>query len=250
VAGHSKWSNIKRKKGVVDAKRGKLFTKLIREVQVAARMGGSDVSANPRLREGIAECKANNLPKENIERAIKRGTGELEGSEYVEITYEGYGPGGTAILIESLTDNRNRTVSDLRATMVRNHGNLGELGSVAWIFDKKGVITIKKQMAPEEKLMEMALEAGAEDIRDEGEYWEIITDPSQLMAVKDAIEGHGLVTESAIMSAIPKTTVHLQGEDAAKMLKLMDVLEDIDDVQRVHANFDIDEKELEQLGAL
>ena len=249
MSGHSKWSTIKRAKGAADAKRGKLFTKLIREIQVSARIGGGDIRGNARLRDAVAEARANNMPKENIDRAVKRGTGELEGAEFEQITYEGYGPGGTAILIESLTDNRNRTVADLRALMTRNGGNLAEAGSVAWMFEKKGLISIGKNMAPEDRVMEVALESGADDIRDEDSTWDILTSPSQLEMVKAAIEEAKIPINNASLSAIPKNTVSLNGEDASKMLKLVDALEDMDDVQKVHANFDISDDELKQLAS-
>jgi len=249
MSGHSKWSTIKRAKGAADAKRGKLFTKLIREIQVSARIGGGDIRGNARLRDAMAEARANNMPKENIDRAVKRGTGELEGAEFEQITYEGYGPGGTAILIESLTDNRNRTVADLRALMTRNGGNLAEAGSVAWMFEKKGLISIGKNMAPEDRVMEVALESGADDIRDEDSTWDILTSPSQLEMVKAAIEEAKIPINNASLSAIPKNTVSLNGEDASKMLKLVDALEDMDDVQKVHANFDISDDELKQLAS-
>ena len=249
MSGHSKWSTIKRAKGAADAKRGKLFTKIIREIQVSARIGGGDIRGNARLRDAMAEARANNMPKENIDRAVKRGTGELEGAEFEQITYEGYGPGGTAILIESLTDNRNRTVADLRALMTRNGGNLAEAGSVAWMFEKKGLISIGKNMAPEDRVMEVALESGADDIRDEDSTWDILTSPSQLEMVKAAIEEAKIPINNASLSAIPKNTVSLNGEDASKMLKLVDALEDMDDVQKVHANFDISDDELKQLAS-
>lgn len=248
MAGHSKWANIKRKKGANDAKRGKMFTKLIREVEVSARMGGGDLHSNPRLRDAINEAKAQNMQKDTIQRAIKRGTGELEGQNFEEITYEGYGPGGVAMLIESLTDNRNRTVAEIRSLITKSGGNLGESGSVAWIFDKKGVISLKKNAAPEEKLIEVALEAGAEDIKDEGINWDILTEPTLFSPVKTALEGMGISLEEASLSTIPKNTIKIEGETAEKMLKLMDHLEELDDVQKVYANFDIDEKELERLS--
>lgn len=248
MSGHSKWSTIKRSKGAADAKRGKLFTKLIREIQVSARMAGGDSKSNPRLRDAISEARSNNMPKENIDRAIKRGTGELEGSEYEQITYECYGPGGTAILIESLTDNRNRTVADLRALLIRNGGSLAEAGSVAWVFEKKGQIIIKKMMAPEEILMEVALNSGAEDIQDEDENWSVLTSISEFEKVKAALEDAKIEMLSAGISSIPKNTIKLTGDDAEKMLKLMDIIEDNDDVQKVYSNFDIDAAELQKLS--
>lgn len=249
MSGHSKWSTIKRKKGAIDAKRGKIFTKLIREIQIAARMGGADASGNPRLRDAITEARANNMPRDNIERAVKRGSGEDgDGVVYEQITYEGYGPGGVAMLIEILTDNRNRTAAEVRALMARNSGNMADVGSVAWMFGKKGVITLKKNAAPEDKLMDIALEAGADDIKDEGDCWEILTEPMRMGRVREAIEGKGITVDSSTVTAIPQNSIPLSGDDAERMLKLMDLLEDLDDVQKVYANFDIDDKELERLG--
>ena len=251
MAGHSKWHNIKRKKGAIDAKRGRLFTKLIREIQVAARMSGADMNSNPRLRDAIKEAKSNNVTKDTIERAIRRGTGDGDGSaQFEEILYEGYGPGGTALLIESLTDNRNRTVSELRATMVRNGGSLGEQGTVAWMFDRCGLITIRKESANEDVLMEYALESGATDLKLEGDFWEIITPSTELFAVRSTLEEHDIAVESAQLTYLPKTSVELKGENAQTLLKLLDVLEDLDDVQKIHANFEIDDAELEALQAL
>ena len=248
MAGHSKWANIKRHKGAQDAKRGKLFTKLIREVQVSARMGGGDPASNPRLRDAIAEAYSNNMTKDTVTRAIKRGTGDVEGSHYEQMVYEGYGPGGVALMIESLTDNKNRTVADIRAIMTRNSGNLGEQGSVSWIFDKKGLIGISKETVAEEELMNLALESGAEDIRDEGDVWEVVTEPAEFSKVKEALDGKGMKCLSAGISAIPKNTVSLEGDKAADMIKLLEALEDLDDVQKVYANFDIDDEELARLG--
>lgn len=249
MSGHSKWSTIKRAKGAADAKRGKIFTKLIREIQVAARIGGGDIRNNPRLRDAISEARANNMPKDTVDRAVKRGTGELEGSEYESITYEGYGLGGVAILIESLTDNRNRTVADLRALLTRNGGSLGEAGSVAWMFEKKGVISVGKAGQSEDSVMEAALEAGADDVQDEGESWDVLTAPPQLESVKTALENAKIPVLSSAVSAIPKNSIGLTGESAAKMLKLLELLEDMDDVQKVYSNFDIDPEELQRLEA-
>lgn len=248
MAGHSKWANIKHRKGAADAKKGKVFTKLIREIQVSARIGGGSPDSNPRLRDAITEARSNNMPKDNIERAIKRGTGELDGSNYEQITYEGYGPGGVALLIESLTDNRNRTVADLRATITKSGGNLGESGSVAWIFDKKGMISVDKKNIGEEKLMEIALELGAEDIQDDGENWSVLIEPPLFSQVKEGLENQGIKLNYAALSAIPKNTVQVEGENVQKMLKLMETLEDLDDVQKVYANFDIDESEMENIS--
>lgn len=248
MSGHNKWSKIKRTKGAADAKKGKLYTKILREIQVSARMSGGDPKGNPRLRDAISDARANNMPKENIERAIKRGTGELEGSEYEQITYEGYGPGGVALLIECLTDNRNRTVADLRALFTRNNANLAEAGSVAWMFNKKGSISVPKQGVHEDQLMEIALEAGAEDLQDQGDSWEVITPPEMLDAVRGSLEAKQIASQSATHTLIPQNTIELQGESAEKMLKLVDLIEDLDDVQKVHANFEISEEELARLA--
>jgi YebC/PmpR family DNA-binding regulatory protein len=227
----------------VDAKRGKIFTKLIREVEVSARMGGGDPGGNSRLRDAISEARANNMPKATVDKAIKRGTGEIEGKIFESVTYEGYGPKGVAIIIESLTDNRNRTVAEIRLLMGNCGGNLGESGSVAWIFDKKGVISVKKDGITEEELMEKALEAGAEDIVEESDTWDVLVEVTSLHEVKTILEEKKIAIESAIISAIPKNTVKLEEEESAKkMIKLMEGLEDLDDVQKVYANFDIDEK--------
>ncbi|MBN20807.1 MAG: YebC/PmpR family DNA-binding transcriptional regulator [Bdellovibrionaceae bacterium] len=248
MAGHSKWANIKRKKGANDAKRGKLWTKLLREVQVASKLGGPDADANPRLRDAVSEAKSSNVPKDNIERAIKRGAGNDDHSSFEEITYEGYGPAGVAMLIECLTDNRNRSIADVRAAVTKRGGNIGESGSVAWMFAKKGVITILKENSAEEKLMDVALEAGAEDIKDEGDVWEVLTETTSFSDVKEALESENISIESASITAIPSNTVQIAGDDAEKMLKLLDVLEDLDDVQKVYANFDMDESEIERLS--
>lgn len=247
MAGHSKWSNIKHKKGAADAKRGKLFTKLIREITVAARLGGGDPSGNPRLRDAIAEARSNNMPRDNIDRAIKKATGEQDGASLEEIVYEGYGPGGVAMMIESLTDNKNRTVADVRSRLTKSGGSMGENGSVGWIFSKKGLIVVSKEKASEEQLMEVALEAGAEDIKDEGDIWEVLTEQSEFSAVCEALEKSKIAFESASVTAIPSTSVELKGEAAGKMLKLIDSLEDLDDVQKVHTNFDISEEEYKKL---
>jgi YebC/PmpR family DNA-binding regulatory protein len=248
MAGHNKWSKIKRTKGVADIKRGKLFTKLLREIQVSARMGGGDPRSNPRLRDAIAEARANNMPKDNIERAVKRGMGELDGSNYEQITYEGYGPGGAAILIEALTDNRNRTVADLRAIMVRNGGNLGEAGSVGWMFSKKGTLIVPKADQSEEKVMELALDSGAEDIQDDDDSWQIFTPPEKLDAVKSVLESQGIGLQSATQTLTPQNTIELQGEAAEQMIKLIDLIEDLDDVQKVYSNFDISDQELARIS--
>jgi len=246
MSGHSKWHTIKHKKGALDAKRGKIFTKLIKEITVAARTGGSgDVEANARLRKAVNDAKAQNMPNDTIDRAIKRGTGELEGVNYEEITYEGYGIGGVAVLIETLTDNRNRTVAEIRHLFSKNGGNLGESGSVAWIFDKKGYIVVDKSAKSEEELFEIAIEAGADDVQEDGDNFEILTVPENFEAVHEAIKKAGIEPEGAEVSMIPQNYIALTGDDAKKMLKLYEAIEDHDDVQNVYANFDIDESEME-----
>jgi YebC/PmpR family DNA-binding regulatory protein len=241
MSGHSKWSTIKHKKGAADAKRGKIFTRLIKEITVAARMGGGDINANPRLRTAIAAAKAENMPKDNIDRAIKKGTGELEGVNYEESTYEGYGPGGAAVLLESLTDNKNRAVADIRHIFAKNGGNLGENGCVAWMFDKKGYINVEKTAADEDALMETVLEAGAEDVRDDGDHFEIITAPEDFETVKAAVEKAQIPFVEAEVTMLPQTSANLTGKDAEKMIRLMEMLEDCDDVQKVYTNADIAE---------
>jgi YebC/PmpR family DNA-binding regulatory protein len=248
MSGHSKWSSIKHKKGAADAKRGKIFTRLIREITVAARMGGGDPTGNPRLRSAIAAAKAENMPKENIERGIKKGTGELEGTSYEENSYEGYGPGGVAVLVDCLTDNRNRTVAEVKHAFERHGGNLGEPGCVSWMFDKKGLIVIEKDKVEEEKLLDLALEAGAEDVNDEEGEFEVITDPGDFEKVREAMESAGIPYTLAEISMIPKNTVKLEGKKAQQMLSLMQVLEDNDDVSNVYANFDIPDEVMEALG--
>lgn len=246
MSGHSKWHTIKHKKSLLDARRGKIFTRLIREIMVAARVGGSgDPNMNPRLRKAIADAKAQNMPNETIERAIKRGTGELEGEQYEEITYEGFGIGGVAMLIETMTDNRNRTVAELRHLLSKHGGSLGEAGSVAWMFDKKGLIVIDKSAKSEEELLELAIEAGADDMKVEEDVYEIYTSPENFEAVEEAIRKAGIKPQMAEISMIPKTYIKLEGEDAKKMLKLYEAIEDHDDVQKVYANFEIDESKLD-----
>jgi YebC/PmpR family DNA-binding regulatory protein len=249
MSGHSKWSTIKRKKGAADAKRGKLFTKIIKEIMVAARFGGGDVNANPRLRTAVLAAKAENMPKENIERAIKKGTGELEGVNYEELIYEGYGPGGVAMMLEVLTDNKNRTVADVRHIFSKHNGNLGETGCVSWMFEKKGNIIIDKTGVDEDRLIEVALDAGALDVKDAGKDFEVTTDPANFEAVKKAIEEAGFKYNYAEVTMIPQSTVRLSGKEAEQMLKLMEGLEDSDDVQKVYANFDIADEEMERLSA-
>jgi len=241
MSGHSKWSTIKHKKSAQDAKRGKIFTKLIKEITVAARMGGGDINANPRLRSAVLAAKTENMPKDNIERAIKKGTGELEGVSYEESSYEGYGPGGAAILLESLTDNKNRAVAEIRHIFNKSGGNLGENGCVAWMFDKKGYLNIDKSATDEETLMEIALEAGAEDVREDGSSFEVITDPSDFEAVRDAISAAGIDVLEAEVTMLPQTTANLAGKEAEQMIRLMEALEDCDDVQKVYTNADIPE---------
>jgi YebC/PmpR family DNA-binding regulatory protein len=248
MAGHSKWANIKHKKGAEDVKRGKIFTKLVKEIIVAARMGGGDPGANPRLRLVIEKAKQSNLPKDNIERAIKKGTGELEGVNYEETSYEGYGPGGAAVYVESLSDNKNRTVADIRHIFSKHGGNLGENGCVSWMFDKKGWIPVSKSDVDEDTLMEAALEAGAEDIRDEEDVFEVIAPPEAFEDVKAALEAAQIPFDDAEVTMLPQTTVSLAGEDAEKMLRLMNALDDNDDVQRVHTNADIPEEVIEAAG--
>ena len=240
MSGHSKWSSIKHKKGAADAKRGKIFTKLIKEITVAARMGGSgDPDANPRLRTAIAAAKNENMPKDNIERAIKKGTGELEGVSYEESTYEGYGPGGAAVFLESLTDNKNRAVADIRHIFNKCGGNLGENGCVAWMFDKKGYIVIESSVTDEDTLMEIALEAGAEDVRQDDSNFEVITAPEDFEAVKDAIDEKSIPYLDAEVTMLPQTATSLQGKEADQMIRLMDMLDDCEDVQKVYTNADI-----------
>ena len=247
MSGHNKWSSIKHKKAATDAKRGKIFTKLIKEITVAARSGGGDDSANPRLRSAIQAAKSENMPKENIERAIKKGTGELEGVSYEESIYEGYGPGGAAVLVESLTDNKNRTVADIRSIFGKNGGSLGENGCVAWMFDKKGYLAIERKSIDEEKLMEIALEAGAEDIREEDGTFEIITAPGDFETVKEAIENASIPYMDAEVTMLPQNTTNLAGREAEQMLRLMELLDDCDDVQKVYTNADIPEEVMENM---
>ena len=247
MSGHNRWSKIKRTKGVLDKKKGKLFTKLLREIQVSARMGGKDPKSNPRLREAVAEARANNMPKDTIDRSIARGAGELDGSTYEQVTYEGYGPGGAALMIECLTDNRNRTVADLRAILVRNQASLAEAGSVGWLFTKKGSLSVPKNGTAEERLMEIALEAGAEDLSDDGDRWEILTPYEKFEAVKSALELNKIIFQSAEPALVAQNTIELQGDAAEQMLKLLELIEDLDDVQKVHSNFDLSEKELARL---
>ena len=249
MSGHSKWSTIKRKKGAADAKRGRIFTRLIKEITVAARMGGGDPDGNPRLRSAVATAKAENMPKDNIDRAIKKGTGELEGAVYEEISYEGYGPGGVAVMVECMTDNKNRTVADIRHSFSKSGGNLGESGCVAWMFDKKGSILIDKSAIDEEELMDKALEAGAEDVIEEENVFQVITAPDDFEAVREALQSESLEFIEAAVSLIPQNTVDITEEKTAKqVLRLLESLEDHDDVQSVSANFDIPDEIMEVLS--
>jgi YebC/PmpR family DNA-binding regulatory protein len=248
MSGHSKWSTIRHKKSAADAKRGKMFTKLIKEITVSARMGAGDPEANPRLRAAILAAKAENMPKDNIERAIKKGTGDLEGANYEETTYEGYGPGGVAILVDILTDNRNRAASEVRHVFSRNGGSLGAAGCVAWMFSSHGTIVFSKTKVSEEQLMEVALEAGAEDVRDEGDQFEVICAPSDFEGVKSAFQEQQMEFELAEISMVPQNTVKVEDEkQAQQLIKLMDALDDCDDVQHAYANFDIPDEILNAL---
>ena len=248
MSGHSKWATIRHKKGAADAKRGKVFTKLIKELMVAARMGGANPDGNPRLRAAVLAAKAENMPKDNIDRAIKKGTGDLEGVNYEEMMYEGYGPGGVAVLVDIMTDNRNRAASEVRHIFSRNSGNLGEAGCVAWMFNKKGSIVFDKKAIAEEELIELALEAGAEDVKDQEDQFEIITSPEDFANVKAAFDEKGLNYELAEITMSPQTTVRIEDpKTAQQLLRLMDALEDADDVQHVYANFDIPDQIIESL---
>lgn len=249
MSGHSKWSTIKHKKAATDAKRGKLFSRLIKEVTVAARLGGGDPDQNSRLRKAIAACKAENMPAENIERGIKRGTGQVPGASLQEVTFEGYGPGGVAVLVETTTDNRTRTVNELRHLFSKWRGHLGEAGCVGWMFDKKGYITLPREKVDEDTLMGIALEAGAEDLRDDGSNWEVITPPDGLEAVRDALKAKSLEPGTAEVTMLPQSTVRLEGGAAQQLLHLLEALEEHDDVQHVYSNFDIAEKEIEKAVA-
>ena len=245
MSGHSKWASIKHKKGAADAKRGKIFTRVIKELTIAARNGGGDPDMNPRLRTVIAEAKQHNMPAENIKRAIRRGTGEEEGLTYDEVTYEGYGPGGVAIMVETLTDNKNRTVGEIRHIFGKQGGNLGAENSVSWMFSKRGLITIAKEKATEETLMDAVLEAGADDLKDDGMAWEILSAPDAHQAVVEAVKKLGIEPDSASIAMLPKDYIKLEGRQAQQMLKLMEALEDHDDTKNVWSNFDVDQKEIE-----
>ena len=247
MSGHSKWATIKHKKGALDAKRGKIFTRLIKEISIAAKSGG-DPDMNPRLRTAVAAAKAENMPADNIKRAIQRGTGELPGAVYEEFTLEGYGPGGVAVMLDINTDNRNRTVSEIRHVFGKNGGNMAAAGAVAYMFHKKGDIVVAKSAASEDDLMNVVLEAGADDLRDDGENWEVVTDPSAFEAVVEAVKKAGITPVSASVAMIPQTYVKLEGQQAGTMIRLVEALEEHDDVQNVHSNFDIDEKLLEEVA--
>lgn len=244
MAGHSKWKQIKHYKAATDAKRGAKFTKLIREITVAAKQGGGDPTGNPRLRTAIDTAKAASMPKENIERAVKKGTGELEGVDYQEVLYEGYGPGGVALMIQALTDNATRTVADVRFKLSRGGGNLGTTNSVSWMFDRKGQLTLDAAGRVDDDVLEAALEAGAEDFAREDDQFVVTTDPAQLHAVRDSLESRGFASTEAELAWIPKNTVTVAGDDADKLLKLLEALEELDDVQKVDANFDMDVSEM------
>jgi len=248
MSGHSKWATIKHKKGVADARRGKLFTKLIKEITVAARIGGGDPDANPRLRTAIADAKAENMPADNIKRAIQRGTGELPGAQYEEVVYEGYGPGGVALMIEVTTDNRNRTLAEIRHILSKHGGNLGETGCVTWMFNKRGYIVVEKAKASEDALLELVTEAGAEDMREDGENWEIFSPVENFQKVVDALNKAGITPTVAELSMVPQTQVKLSGKPADQLLRLMDELDEHEDVQHVYANFDIEDSELQSLA--
>jgi len=248
MSGHSKWATIKHKKGALDAKRGKIFTRIIKEIAMAAKAGGGDPDANPRLRTAVAAAKAENMPADNIKRAIQRGTGELPGLMYEEFTLEGYGPGGVAVLVDISSDNRNRTVSEIRHVFGKNGGNMAEAGAVSWMFHKKGDIVVPKTAAKEDDLMSIVLDAGADDLRDDGETWEVLTAPSAYEAVLEAVKKAGITPASASVAMIPQNYIKVEGSAAGTMIRLMEALEDHDDVQHVHANFDIDQKVLEEVA--
>ena len=244
MSGHSKWHSIKHKKGAADAKRGRVFTKLIKEITVAARLGGGDPDGNPRLRTVILAAKAANMPKDNIEKAIKKGTGELPGVSYEEVAYEGYGPGGVAVYVNAVTDNRNRTLPEIRHLFSKYGGNLGETNCVGWMFEKKGYLIVPKSAGPEERILELVLEAGGEDLRDDGDNWGIFTSPEALDPVKETLTAGKISPTTAEVSMVPKTSVKLEGKKAQQLLAMMEALEDHDDVQNVWANFDIDDAEI------
>jgi YebC/PmpR family DNA-binding regulatory protein len=247
MSGHSKWSTIKRKKGAADAKRGKIFSKLAKEISIAARLGGGDADMNPRLRTVLLKARSENMPKDNIERAIQKGTGDLEGVAYEEIRYEGYGPAGVALIIDLVTDNKNRAVAEIRHVLTKHGGSMAENGAVTWNFDQRGSVVVKQEGLSDEEVFEKAIEAGAEDVNTEGDFCTIVTEPSELHAVSGALEEMGLQVEEASLTMMPKTTVQVTGKDAAAVMRIMDALEDLDDVQNVYSNFDIPEEEMAQL---
>ena len=248
MSGHSKWATIKHKKGALDAKRGKIFTRLIKEITMAAKSGGGDVEGNPRLRTAVAAAKAENMPADNIKRAIQRGTGELPGATYEEIQFEGYGPGGVALLVNVTTDNRNRTVSEIRHAFTKGGGNLGEAGSVAWMFHKKGSIVVPKAKAKEDDLMNIVLENGGEDLNDDGENWEITTDPGSYEAVLEAVKKAGMEVVHSEVGMVPQNYIKLEGAAASQMIRLLETIEDHDDVQNVYSNFDMDQAQLAEMA--
>jgi YebC/PmpR family DNA-binding regulatory protein len=249
MSGHSKWATIKHKKAATDAKRGRAFTKVIREITIAARVGGGDPDSNPRLRSAILAGKNENMPNENIERAIQRGTGQIEGEQYEEVNFEGYGPGGVGMILQVVTTNRNRVVSEIRHMMSRHGGNLAENGAVGWMFSRKGQIIVPKEQASEDKMLSIVLDAGADDLRDEGSEWEVLTPPERFEAVREALSKAAVTPATAEVAFVPQNYVQLTGSAASQMLKLIETLEEHDDVQHVYANFDIDEKELAVLSA-
>ncbi len=248
MSGHSKWATIKHKKGALDAKRGKIFTRLIKEITMAAKSGGGDPEGNPRLRTAIAAAKAENMPADNIKRAIQRGTGELPGATYEEITFEGYGPGGVALIAEVTTDNRNRTVSEIRHAFGKNGGNLGEAGSVSWMFSKKGQVVVPKTAAKEDDLMNIVLENGGDDLNDDGDNWEIITAPAAFETVLEAVKKANIEVVHSEIGMVPQNYIKLEGASANQMIRLLEALEDHDDVQHVYSNFDVDQKQLEEVA--
>ena len=248
MSGHSKWASIRHKKGAVDAKRGKIFSKLIKEITVAARLGGGDPEGNPRLRVAVQAAKAQNMPKDNIARAIKKGTGELAGTSYEEYNYEAYGPGGVALMMNCLTDNRNRTIADIKHIFERHGGNLGEPGCVSWMFEQRGLVVFEKKSVEEEKLLDLALEAGAEDIKESETQFEVLTDPADFESIKKVFDDEGLSYSLAEISMIPQNTVKLEGRDAERVLSLLEALEENDDISQVYANFDIPDEVMEALS--
>ena len=249
MSGHSKWATIKHKKGALDAKRGKIFTRLIKEITMAAKSGGGDADSNPRLRTAVAAAKAENMPADNIKRAIQRGTGELPGATYEEIQFEGYGPGGVALLVNVTTDNRNRTVSEIRHVFTKGGGNLGEAGSVAWMFHKKGQIVVPKTGAKEDDVMNLLLENGGEDMNDDGENWELLTPPNSYEAVLEAVKKANIQVAHSEIGMVPQNYIKLEGAAASQMIRLLEAIEDHDDVQNVYSNFDVDQKQLEEVAS-